>query len=76
MLKRYVSNYMEMLKDTFDSLDELNGEPLHAGVKTEFLDIKEVKTVLVNEISKHYDLEKAEVNKLLVVEVLPNETQV
>lgn len=64
---------MEMLKDTFGSLDELNGEPLYAGVKTEFLDIKEVKTVLVNEISKHYGMKKQEVNKLLIVEEFNNE---
>ncbi|MGE7689655.1 hypothetical protein ACQKMI_10605 [Lysinibacillus sp. NPDC097214] len=73
MLERYVSNYMEMLKDTFDSLDELNGDPLYAGVKSEYLDIKEVKTALVNEISKYYGMKKPEVNKLLVVEEFNNE---
>lgn len=73
MLERYVSNYMEMLKDTFNSLDELNGELLYARVKTEFLDIKEVKTALVNEISKHYGMKKQEVNKLLIVEEFNNE---
>jgi|GEM_PF-5364315 len=73
MLEGYVKNYMVMLKDTFDNLDELNGESLYARVNTEYLDTKEVKTALVNEISKYYSMKKPEVSKLLIVEEMQNE---
>lgn len=73
MLEEYVSNYMARLKDTFIGLDALSGVSLSARVNTEYLDIKEVKTALVNEISKHYNMKKPEVSKLLNVEEMQNE---
>ncbi|MEK5486778.1 hypothetical protein [Lysinibacillus sp. FSL M8-0355] len=73
MLKTYTDNYMNVLKNTYKSMDELKDEQLHAKVDTGFLNIKEVKTSLANEISKHYGISKAEAAKLLKVEELKSE---
>lgn len=68
MLETYVANYINILKDTYKNIDDLKGERFDAKINTQYLDVKEVKSKLVDEIARYFGIKKAEVNRLLFIE--------
>lgn len=56
MLKTYTDNYMNVLKNTYKSIVDLKGEQLHAKINTQYLDVKEVKSALGDEVAKYFNI--------------------